>query len=184
MPFIGLSKPPEQELSPALHIGSKAPAGPLIDPGGKNLIVFLRHTGCPFAEAALKALSDYSLAHPEINCCAIFHGDPNIAKQWISTFNLSIELQLVFDEQREYYGQWGLGYSKISHLMKPVMLINLIKLAFKGIRNRNASGTRWQQQAAFLVNKNGIVEWLHLPKHAGDLPDFEKIKIEVPPPRI
>jgi hypothetical protein len=172
MPFIGLSKPPEQTLSPTLHVGSCAPEAHFLKTDSNNMIVFLRHTGCPFAEAALKALSEYSASYPDTNCCAILHGDTKIAEQWVSNFKLSDKIKLIFDEQREHYGKWGIGYSKLEHLLHPLVLVNLSKLALKGIRNRNASGTRWQQQAAFLVDENGTVRWFHLPRHAGDLPDF------------
>jgi hypothetical protein len=172
MPFIGLSKPPEQILSPSLHVGSRAPESPFLKPNKKNLIVFLRHTGCPFAEAALKALSEYAANHPETNCCAILHGETNISEQWATNLKLTRHVKLIFDEQREHYGKWGIGYSTPAHLLHPMMLVNLAKLALKGIRNRNASGTRWQQQAAFLVDENGTVRWYHLPRHAGDLPNF------------
>lgn len=175
MPFIGLSKPPEQTLSSTLHVGSRAPESSFLKPDCDNLIVFLRHTGCPFAEAALKLLSDYSKTYPEINCCAVFHGEKIISEQWISAFNLSSDLTFIFDEQREHYGKWGVGYSEASHLVNPMMLVNLIKLALKGIRNREASGTRWQQQAAFVVDENGTVRWFHFPVHAGDLPDFFRL---------
>jgi hypothetical protein len=176
VPFIGLRKPPEQNLSSCLKLGDIAPESSFLVKGKENLILFLRHTGCPFAEAALKALSDLANNDSELKCTAIFHGEALISKKWISSFNLSSNLNLVFDEHRDTYGDWGIGYSKITHLFNPKMLVNLIKLALNGITNKDASGTRWQQQAAFLIDDKGKVQWLHFPMHTGDLPNFLTIE--------
>lgn len=174
MPFIGLSKPTQQQLSSKLVAGSEAPNSYFIQPNNSNLVLFLRHTGCPFAEAALKKLSDYA-RNSTTHCIAIFHGKPDIAECWSAPFKLSPKLELIFDEERIIYGEWGVGYSKLNHLLHPMMPVALIRLALKGIRNRDASGTRWQQQVAFLVNKTGTIEWSHFPKHAGDIPIFPRV---------
>ena len=171
MPFIGLAKPKQQDVSERLDIGDTVPEG-LASHGQYSLIVFLRHTGCPFAEAMLKDLSELADEHAELHCVAVCHGEHDITQAWINQFELSPELNIYFDDNRELYGKWGLGYSNIFHLANPKMLYSLISLLPQGIHNRDASGTRWQPHASFLVCPDQTVQWVHYPQHAGDLPDL------------
>lgn len=169
MPIIGLSKPAEQEVSEFLILGSEVPSG-LASKTSFSIIVFLRHTGCPFAEAMIKDLSDIAETHPELTCIAVCHGEKGVTQAWLNEFELSSELQIEIDENREIYGKWGLGYAGIRHLLHLGTLVNLAKLFLEGIHNRDASGTRWQPHASFLISPKQTVEWCHYPKHAGDIP--------------
>ncbi len=171
MPFIGLSKPKQQAVSEKLDIGDKVPDG-LASHEQFSLIVFLRHTGCPFAEAMLKDLSELADEHSELQCVAVCHGEADIAQAWLNKFELSSELDIYIDDNRRLYGEWGVGYSNILHLANPKMVMSLASLLAQGIYNRDASGTRWQTHASFLVAPDQTVQWVHFPSHAGDLPDL------------
>lgn len=47
--------------------------------------------------------------------------------------------------------------------------MGVMRLWFKGIRNRMATGTRWQRAGVFLV-REGRVVWCHVP---GSAQEFE-----------
>ncbi len=175
MPFIGLKRPPQQVVQAALKEGDLAPSAPWRRAGQAELVCFLRHTGCPFAEAVLKALSELAERQPELKCVAVLHGDEAIASQWSDSFDLSPALHIVVDETREIHGEWGVGYGAAGKLFHPAVLPALLRLALKGIRNRDASGTRWQQQECFMLDQEGHVVWHHVPAHVGDLPNFRQL---------
>lgn len=178
MPFIGLSKPPQQPLGPHLNVGDQAPSLNSLERGKLNLVAFLRHTGCPFAEYAVKQLSALAEQNPELNVIAILHGDADVAYQWLERIGASTKLQVILDEQRRLYGSWGIGYVKTRTLLHPAVLPRLLVLLAKGIRNRDASGTRWQEQGFFLVDSEGSILWQHRPAHVGEVPDLHKILLQ------
>lgn len=172
--MIGLYKPEQQKLHKSVEIKDDCPALPAaLTGGGRVIILFLRHPGCPFAEYAIKAFKrwQYESAVPIQVVC---HGDAKIIKPWLKSIGgLPSDMTLVIDSNREIYGRWGLGYSKAWHFLQPRVLFAVITLWFRGIRNRRASGTRWQRGAWFVV-ENGLVIDLHLPSCASDfrLPAF------------
>ena len=45
----------------------------------------------------------------------------------------------------------------------------------EGIRNRIASGTRWQKAGAFLVGSDGRVVWKQVPDTADQVPGIDEI---------
>lgn len=174
MGFIGLSKPTQQKVSNSLELGDLAPASRLgLTDSAFSLVAFLRHTGCPFAEATVKQLSECADKYPEIGIHLVCHGKEEIAKTWIEKFNLSPKLNFKVDSDRELYGSFGLGYSSTIHLMHPKVLWGVAKLLPKGIRNRSASGTRWQKAGSFILDRSNKVVWKHEPETADEVPNFE-----------
>jgi len=174
MPFIGLSKPAEQTLKPMPSVGDKVPASLWLKKGSINIVAFLRHTGCPFAEQMIKHLADLAVSYPNINVVAVSHGNKKVTLDWLKGFGLTSNLQTIFDEPRIQYGEWGVGYGTFKQFLNPMMTVNLIRLWGRGIRNREASGTRWQQQAVFLVDPEGGLMYRHIATHAGDVPMLTK----------
>jgi len=146
--------------------GDSAPRLPVVQDTEKPvLVVFLRHTGCPFAERTVKQLNRWAATHLDVEVVCIGHGDPLVFKHWLSLIDSGGNLNVYVDEARSYYGQWGLGYTRLTHFVNIPTLIKVLGLAFKGIRNRVASGTRWQSAGVFLV-VGGKVVWQHRPHYA------------------
>lgn len=168
MAFIGLSRPKEQTLGSSLSVGSKVPAlqGQIMD-DGRMLVVFLRHVGCPFAERAVKEVRAWSARHTNSEVVLVSHGSEEDTKAWLNRIGGEGEATLIVDPARQVYGAWGLGYSKVSHFLGFKSLLTVMALLFKGIRNRKASGTRWQTSATFLIEQGKVV-WMHVPNSAGD----------------
>jgi len=62
---------PELAVASPPRPGDRAPALPIaLEAGRPAVVAFLRHTGCPFAEATLRALREASLAGPELEWIA------------------------------------------------------------------------------------------------------------------
>ncbi len=153
-------------------VGDAAP--PL--PGGRSLdgpalVAFLRHTGCPFAEATLRALRPLADAHPDLQVIAIGHGRPDAAARWCDALGGAGRVALVVDEARASHAAWGVPSTGAGHFLGARSLAGVLRLLARGIRNRRASGTRFQSAATFTV-AGGRIAWRHLPRNAADLPDL------------
>jgi hypothetical protein len=154
--------------------GDPAPAlpDPGLTPGRPALVAFLRHTGCPFAEATMVALRE---ARPDTDVIAISHAPAEATATWCEAIGGCGDVRLLHDPQRASYATWGLGRSSLGHFMGRRSLSEVGRLAKRGIRNRHPDGTRWQQAGTFFVDADGIVRARHLPQHAGDLPDLDAL---------
>jgi hypothetical protein len=137
------------------------------------VVAFLRHVGCPFAEATFKALRAEAEHADGVRFIAVSHAPRGATERWCSAAGPGAgPVELVIDESRSLYAAWGLGASSLSHFMGRRSLAAVGKLAREGIRNRHPVGTRWQKAGTFSLDDEGVVRWVHLPEHAGSLPDL------------
>lgn len=169
MPYIGLRRPPAPATGPRLRVGSPVPQpdelGACTGPRHVRLIAFLRHVGCPFAEHAVKRLRSWARTHPEVIVTVVSHGDNDATQRWLRGLGGLGALQLVTDPTRQLHARWGLGESGLWHFAGPRSLAGVAALWPQGIRNRDATGTRWQRAGLFLV-ANGVITWVHVPRSA------------------
>ncbi|HEX6459387.1 MAG TPA: AhpC/TSA family protein [Thermoleophilaceae bacterium] len=155
------------------ELGAPAPvAAPLGEVRGPAVVAFLRHVGCPFAEATMRALSDHARQNDDIDWIAVSHAPLEATDRWCAAIGASHRVRLVIDEERSAYGAWGLGRSSLRHFAGRRSLTAVARLAREGIRNRHPAGTRWQQAGTFGVDASGKIVWRHIPPHAGALPDL------------
>jgi AhpC/TSA antioxidant enzyme len=153
--------------------GARAPvAEPLGEVRGPAVVAFLRHVGCPFAEATMRALSEEAQRYPDIEWIAVSHAGLEATDRWCAAVGASHLVRLVIDEERAAYGAWGLGRSSLGHFAGRRSLSAVMDLARTGIRNRHPVGSRWQRAGTFAVNAEGEIAWRHIPRHAGELPDL------------
>jgi hypothetical protein len=145
---------------------------PGLTAGRPAVVAFLRHTGCPFAEATAQALREAAEGDDRLDWVAVSHASPNETERWTRRIGGSGDVVVLLDPERRLYASWGLGRSSLSHFMGRRSLHEVARLARRGIRNRHPDGTRWQQAGTFAVDATGIVRWRHLPAHAGELPDL------------
>ncbi len=141
-------------------------------PGCPQIVAFLRHTGCPFAERTFRDLRDRAADHPELCFLAVSHSPEAATGEWCEAVGGRGDVDLVIDEERSLYAAWGLGRSSLGHFMGLASLRAVGEQARRGVRNRHPHGTRWQQAGTFGLDPEGTVCWRHLPEHAGDLPDL------------
>lgn len=144
-----------------------------LDPGQPVVVAFLRHTGCPFAEATLHAVRDAAdTTSDDIDWIAVSHADAAATSRWLDAVGGPGRVQVLSDPSRESYARWGLGTTSLGHFLGRRSLGGVAKLARRGIRNRHPTGTRWQSAGTFALDADRIVRWRHIPEHAGDLPDL------------
>jgi hypothetical protein len=162
MAFIFLSRPKPQNVCAALNIGDCAPELSNIEFSSNSiLVVFLRHVGCPFAENMIKQVRNWSAVNSDTEIVVVSHGDEKSTHQWLASIGGLGSSKLIIDVKREIYGNWGIGYSGLMHFLGHKSLFAVLKLIFKGIKNRSASGTRFQKSAIFLIKNNKII-WSHV----------------------
>jgi hypothetical protein len=167
--------PPPIDVEPLPGPGDAARELPLELEGRAAVIVFLRHTGCPFAEATFRRMGEAARRHPDLSWVAVSHASGPATRAWCETVAGGEQrAQLVIDQPRRLYAAWGLGRSTLGHFMGGRSLVSVARLARQGIRNRHPHGTRWQSAGAFAVGADGTIRWRHVPEHAGDLPDLEE----------
>jgi hypothetical protein len=155
------------------ELGSAAPAAmPLGEVQGPAVVAFLRHVGCPFSEATMRAMSEGANRRPEVSWIAVSHAGLEATDRWCAEVGASHRVRLVIDEERAAYGAWGLGRTSLGHFAGRRSLAAVASLARKGIRNRHPAGTRWQRAGTFAVDSSGRIAWRHIPRHAGELPDL------------
>jgi hypothetical protein len=173
--FVFRSRPSRQAVSAPLLIGAAAPEWALLGGRGEpTFIAFLRHVGCPFAELTVRQLREAARAFPGLRFVVVHHGTDARAIDWFSKVGGLGRVQRIHDPQRRLYARWGLGRTSLMHFAGLSSVASLLRLLPRGIRNRAASGSRWQRAGHFLVSKEGTVLWTHLPSHAGDVPDFHR----------
>jgi AhpC/TSA family len=148
---------------------------------GPAVIAFLRHTGCPFAEATMRALRDAAEEHPGVDWIAVSHAGPEATQRWSAAVGGRGDVEVLLDVDRSFYAAWGLGRSSLGHFLGRRSLSEVARLAREGIRNRHPDGTRWQQAGTFAVDGADVVRWRHLPEHAGELPDLGEAAAAVTP---
>jgi hypothetical protein len=136
------------------------------------VVAFLRHTGCPFAEATARALREAAAAHEDIAFVAVSHAPTRATARWCDAIGGMDGVRLLIDDERVHYATWGLGRTTLRHFAGRRSLSEVARLARAGTRNRHPDGTRWQRAGTFAVDAGGIVRWNHVPAHAGDLPDL------------
>lgn len=163
-------KPKPRDIAAAPEIGARVPPLPELRPGRAAIVGFLRHVGCPFAEATVRAMTTLAAEQPRIDFIAVTHSDDKPSRRWCESFGGAGGVRVVADPERARHAAWGVGLSDRQHFAGPESLGALGRLLDEGIHNRWASGNRWQAAATFAVDPAGILRWRHLPRHAGDIP--------------
>jgi hypothetical protein len=167
-------KPKPREVAPPLEVGAKAPELPGLRPGRSAVVAFLRHVGCPFAEATVRDMARRAQDHPGVDFLAVTHSREEPSRGWCESFGGAGGVRIVADPDRARYAAWGVGLSDRKHFAGGASMAALRRLLDEGIHNRWASGNRWQAAATFAVDPAGIVRWRHAPRHAGDLPPLDE----------
>lgn len=166
-------RPRPRDTEPPPELGAKVPELPALRAGRPAVVAFLRHVGCPFAEATVRRMTALAAERPTIDFIAVTHSEDRPSRRWCDSFGGAAGVQLVADPERALHARWGVGLSDRRHFAGPESLGALRRLLDQGIHNRWASGNRWQAAATFAVDAAGVLRWRHFPAHAGDVPPLE-----------
>jgi hypothetical protein len=168
------------ELASTPAPGDPAPELPArVESRTPTVVAFLRHTGCPFAEATLRSLRDAARSRPDLQWVAISHAPAAATERWTAAVGGAGHVVILSDPERRHYAAWGLGRTSIGHFLGRRSLAAVGRLAREGVRNRHPHGTRWQTAGTFAVDRDGVVRWRHLPEHAGELPPLGEAEASI-----
>ncbi|KAF7865374.1 hypothetical protein EAF04_006351 [Stromatinia cepivora] len=167
------------EVAPAPMVGTRAPSTQkLILPMGDRracVLVFLRCCGCAFAEKTFIELRRLANKHQNLHFIAISHNSKEATDKWVQQVGGAWSVQVVIDEDREIYANWGLGVSTTWHLLNPWTEIARQKLGKQeGIWGREVdpSGNRWVVGGSWATDEMGTIKWGGASKSADEIPDL------------
>ena len=163
-------KPKPRDIPAPPEIGAKVPELPGLRLARSAIVGFLRHVGCPCAEATVREMTTLAGEQRSIDFIVVTHSDDKASRRWCESFGGGAGVQIVADPERTHYAAWGVGLSDRQHFAGPESLGALRRLLDEGIHNRWASGNRWQPAATFAVDTGGVLRWRHFPRHPGDIP--------------
>lgn len=116
-----------------------------------HLIAFVRHCGCPFAEAEVKSLARVQKTHPQIQVIIVAHSEQDVVNDWFdrvgkSSFSSLENVKVVADPKYEVYDKFGIGQLGWGGLFSSSMITELRSLASQGIKNTSTGkgSNRWQ----------------------------------------
>ncbi|KAL4733100.1 hypothetical protein BDV11DRAFT_200717 [Aspergillus similis] len=183
--------PKKREISPVPKLGYPAPSHRLLQfprlSSKPCILVFLRHCGCPFAEkACIDVCNLDAVRNGGIKVVLVSHSSEEATNRWLKAVQQSGRLSadfgsqeqtvsVIIDDELELYAAWGLGVAKIEHVLNLATVYAAISLGWReGLWDRaTESGSRWQTSGAYGIHGFGIVKWVHVPRLASDLADFE-----------
>ncbi|UZJ57083.1 hypothetical protein CBS101457_006403 [Exobasidium rhododendri] len=146
-----------------------------------HLIAFVRHCGCPFAEAELKSLGEVQKRYPNVHVIVVSHSKQEVVDDWFERIgkpkfaNLN-QVKVIADPEYKIYDSFGIGQLGYSGLFSMSMVTELRNLASKGIKNTTTGqgSNRWQNSGGFAVDQGGVVRWRKVATNAGDTCDYQK----------
>ncbi|PYI10316.1 hypothetical protein BO78DRAFT_238202 [Aspergillus sclerotiicarbonarius CBS 121057] len=177
--------PSSVQLSPAPQPGQQAPSCAQLPLPANNskptVIAFLRHCGCPVAEATFLDLRTAAEKYPDVNFVAVSHSDQPSTDRWVESVGgagnpEANPVVVIVDAERKIYAQWGLGITSWGHVLNPGGLLSIWKLGReRGIWNRpTESGSRWQLSGNWAVDAEGIVRWGRPVERVEELMDMDQ----------
>jgi hypothetical protein len=190
--------PPPVEVVQSPVIGTRAPSSMKLrlpgQDGRPTVVVFLRNTGCAckfspvflklrqkliiqqVAEKNFLELRRLANKYPNIHCIAVSHSSQAATDKWTLALGGKWAVEIVIDEERELYANWGLGISNSWHLISPAVGVAARKLGTEDNiwpREVDPSGNRWQTGGAWATDKMGTVRWGGASKWAAEIPDLQ-----------
>ena len=114
--------------------------------------------------------------HRDIRFIAVSHSDRTATDHWLDALSGPGTVEVLVDDKREIYAQWGLGISGWGHIFNLGGPWSALKLGKEeGIWSKpTESGSRWQTAGRWAVDGEGIVRWGRADASAAEMPDFEK----------
>ena len=137
--------------------------------------VILQMLTIAVAERDFRSLDEIAARNPDIAFVAVSHSSEESTARWLDAIGGKGSVQVIVDESRQLYADWGLGPSSWSHVLSPGGLAAAYKLGKeKAIWNRpTESGSRWQTAGTFAMDRQRVVRWARKAERADEEPDWQ-----------
>lgn len=110
-----------------------------------------------------------------IDVLGIGHAPPNVIERFIT--REAIPFPVVSDPHRESYKHFNLGRVGVLHFFRPRIVLNFLKLLFRGEKIRRLTGTEdvFQLGGDFVIDRNRKLLVAYPSRDATDRPSIETI---------
>ena len=127
------------------------------------------------AEKTFLILRKLAQDHRGIQFIAVSHSDKSSTDRWIESIGGDSGVEVIVDNERHIYSQYGLGVASFWHVLNPWSLGSVFKMAReeKIVNRPTESGNRWQTSGVFAVDASGVVKYAHPAQTSDDLGDPE-----------
>lgn len=141
-------------------------------------LVFLRHYGCPFCKEHAREIDSHSgdLRHAGVAVALIGCGSSDEARHFRD--DLSLNIPLFNDADRDAYAAYGLGLASAGSLLNPKVMAGGVRAAAKGFLPRRSSGHPLQLQGQFLIGRDGTIKSASRPAVMSDIPSASDLLAE------
>ncbi len=138
-----------------------------------TLLVFLRHFGCMFCRETvsdLRALAEARSDYPRV--LFFFMGSPREGRAFLLRYWPAA--RAIADPEKRFYTAFSVERGSLLQMFGPAVWRAKRRAEEKGFENGERIGDIWMMPGAFLVRDERVV-WTHVPRHAGDAPDFARL---------
>lgn len=127
------------------------------------------------AEKAFQKLRRIAEQNPAIHCIAVSHSDKAATEKWLEAVGGRGKVEVIVDDQRQSFTEYGLGYSSFWAVLNPWSLKNAMTIGKEeGFNIRpTESGSRWQVAGLFAADGEGVLTYAHQANTSDDLGDLD-----------
>jgi hypothetical protein len=160
----------------------------------RSVIIFVRHLGCPFCEVTIRDALRCAKEWTTINFHVVVHATDEQIVSYLKDLHVELHsnVKMHADPERETYAAWGVGEIGLSAIFKSSALSKAMALRKEGIKNGLTIGvrarrfsfiiemlisetyqSRYQTNAAFALDTQGIIRFVHVAQDASEVSDLE-----------
>jgi peroxiredoxin len=108
------------------------------------------------------------LADAKLQVVGVAMGEPKHAERYCG--KLAPSMTCLANETTLPYQTYGLQQGKLGELMSPAVIVASVRALARGSSQGEAIGDVKMLPGTFIVDRNGIIQYVYYSKHAGDHP--------------
>jgi len=108
-----------------------------------------------------------------LRAVAIGLGEPKHARRYCG--QLAPSLTCYCNQAGDIYRAYGLGRGSAGQLVNPGLWTATLRATLRGHVQGKATGDVKMLPGTFIINRQGVVQYVYYSQHAGDQPDFGEL---------
>ena len=106
-------------------------------------------------------------------------GEPKHARRYCG--KLTADITCLTNKEGDVYRAYGIGRTGLSSTLNPGLIKASLRAAAAGHVQGKATGDVAMLGATFIVDREGIIQYIHYDTHAGDQPDLVNLLASIHP---